>query len=94
MSRKDYNQVSPVRKTSKKSSLNLREKYQNKNIFLNYLQNKLKVIKTKDNSNEYYNDNSESDSYNSLELKHNEEKEKQLEVLNLKYSKIYNFKIL
>ena len=92
MSRKDYNQVSPVRKTSKKSSLNLREKYQNKNIFLNYLQNKLKVIKTKDNSNEYYNDNSESDSYNSLELKHNEEKEKQLEVLNLKYSKIYNFK--
>ena len=92
MSRKDYNQVSPERKTSKKSSLNLREKYKNKDLFLNYLQSKLKVIKTKDNSNEYYNDNSESDSYNSLELKHNEEKEKQLEVLNLKYSKIYNFK--
>ena len=92
MSRKDYNQTSPERKTSKKSSLVIKEKHKKSNLFLNYLQSKLKVIKTKDNSIEYYNDNSESDSYNTIELKHNEEKEKQLEVLNLKYSKVYNLK--
>ena len=90
MSKKDYNQVSPERKTSKKSSLVLKEKHKKSILYQNFLLNISKVIKTKDSSIEFYNDNIESDSNNSMELKYNEEKEKQLEVLNIKYSKIYN----
>jgi len=92
MSKKDNNQVSPERKTSKKSSLVIKEKNKKYNLFENFLKSKLKIIKTKDSSIENNNYNSESDDYNSIELKHNEEKEKQLEVLNIKYSKIYNLK--
>jgi len=103
--------INPERKTSKKRSVILREKYgkNNLNLFSNFVQNKVKMIKTKENKysdfkkinkTEYNNnnsnnnidnnnDNSKSSSINSLDKKYNEEREKQLELLNIQYSKIY-----
>ena len=96
--------INPERKTSKKRSLIIREKYgkNNLNLFSSYVQNIVKMIKTTDNKNfdfkninktEYNNnnnDNSKSSSSNSLDKKYNNEREKQLELLNIQYSKIYN----
>mgnify|MGYP006873034467 CR=1 FL=1 len=101
MSRKDSNGVNPERKTSSKRSFIPREKYgkNNLNLFSNFVQNKVKMIKTTDNKyldfknvnkTEINSDNSKSSSINSLDKKYNEEREKQLELLNIQYSKIYN----
>ena len=45
--------INPERKTSKKRSLIIREKYgkNNLNLFSSYVQNKVKMIKTTDNKN-------------------------------------------
>lgn len=92
--------INPERKTSKKRSIVLREKNgkNNLNLFSNFVQNKVKMIKTTDNNNfnykninkTEYNNNSNTSSINSLDKKYNEEREKQLELLNIQYSKIYN----
>ena len=92
--------INPERKTSKKRSVILREKNgkNNLNLFSNFVQNKVKMIKTTDNNNfnykninkTEYNNNSNTSSINSLDKKYNEEREKQLELLNIQYSKIYN----
>ena len=96
--------INTEKKTSKKRSLIIREKpgKNNLNLFTNCVQNKIKIIKTIDNKNfdfkniskyeynSFNNDNSKSSSIKSSDRKYNEEREKQLELLNIQYSKIYN----